>query len=238
MHLTNFNIFSSRFFHLKYFILYTMSFDLDLGLAFHDYEKRENKNKKMESKNYLYLSLGPSKDDDEEITITQNSLTSPSIDSSISNSMNTMKKETCEEFEVEIEKVPLTRIGNVDEYGNSRKKLRLTKQQSQVLEQNFRDHSTLNQNQKQALAERLKLQARQVEVWFQNRRARTKVKQTESDFEVLKKCCETLTEENKNLKKEVQELKSMQAPFYVQIPAATLTLCPLCGTNKNGSKAR
>lgn len=71
---------------------------------------------------------------------------------------------------------------------------------------------------------------------------RTKVKQTESDFEVLKKCCETLTEENKKLKKELQELKSMQTvvatPFYMQIPAATLTMCPLCGNNKNDSKAR
>ncbi|CAL5206142.1 unnamed protein product [Lathyrus oleraceus] len=228
-----------------------MDFDLDLGLALHDkysyenfddHKKRENK-KKMESKNYLSLSLGPSKDDDEENTITQNSLTSPSIESSFSNSMNMMKKEIGDEFEVEIEKVPITRIGNVDEDGNSRKKLRLTKEQSEVLEENFREHSTLNQKQKQALAERLKLQARQVEVWFQNRRARTKVKQTESDFEVLKKCCQTLTEENKKLKIELQELKSIQTvaatpTFYMQIPAVTVTICPLCGNNKNGSKAR
>jgi len=47
----------------------------------------------------------------------------------------------------------------------------------------------------------------------------------------LKKCCESLTEENKRLQKEVQELKSMQAmamPLYMQIPAATLSLCPSC----------
>lgn len=54
----------------------------------------------------------------------------------------------------------------------SRKKLRLTKEQSAVLEDCFRAHSTLNPHQKQALAAQLGLRPRQVEVWFQNRRAR------------------------------------------------------------------
>nr|pir homeotic protein HAT22 - Arabidopsis thaliana (fragments) [Arabidopsis thaliana] len=50
----------------------------------------------------------------------------------------------------------------------------------------------------------------QVEVWFQNRRARTKLKQTEVDCEFLKKCCETLTDENRRLQKELQDLKALK----------------------------
>jgi homeobox-leucine zipper protein len=59
---------------------------------------------------------------------------------------------------------------------------------------------------------------------------RTKLKQTEVDCELLKKCCKTLTEENKRLEKELQELKSLKlaAPFYMQLSAATLTMCPSC----------
>ncbi|KAF1888585.1 hypothetical protein Lal_00011359 [Lupinus albus] len=63
--------------------------------------------------------------------------------------------------------------GNGDADGeNSRKKLRLSKEQALVLEQTFNEHSTLNPKQKQALANQLNLRPRQVEVWFQNRRAR------------------------------------------------------------------
>jgi len=69
-------------------------------------------------------------------------------------------------------------------------------------------------------------------VWFQNRRARTKLKQTEVDCEFLKRCCESLTEENRRLQRELQELRALKfappAPFYMQLPAATLTLCPSC----------
>lgn len=118
-----------------------------------------------------------------------------------------------------------------DDGGNGRKKLRLTKAQSALLEESFKNHSTLNpQKQKQELARELKLRPRQVEVWFQNRRARTKLKQTEVDCEYLKKCCETLTDENRRLQKELQELKALKVaqPLYMQLPAATLTMCPSC----------
>ncbi|XP_031741103.1 homeobox-leucine zipper protein ATHB-17 isoform X7 [Cucumis sativus] len=61
---------------------------------------------------------------------------------------------------------------------NPRKKLRLTKEQSHLLEQSFRQNHTLNPKQKETLAEVLKLKPRQIEVWFQNRRARTKQETT------------------------------------------------------------
>ncbi|KAK9285046.1 hypothetical protein L1049_024230 [Liquidambar formosana] len=132
--------------------------------------------------------------------------------------------------EVDVERVSL-RVNDEDEdFSNTRKKLRLTKEQSALLEESFKQHSTLNPKQKQALARQLSLRPRQVEVWFQNRRARTKLKQTEVDCEFLKKCCETLTDENKRLQKELQELKALKLaqPFYMQLPAATLTMCPSC----------
>ncbi|XP_058113248.1 homeobox-leucine zipper protein HAT22-like [Magnolia sinica] len=116
----------------------------------------------------------------------------------------------------------------------ARKKLRLTKEQSSLLEETFKDHNTLTPMEKQELAEQLNLQPRQVEVWFQNRRARTKLKQTEVDCEFLKKCCESLSDENRRLKLELQEMKSMKLrspPFIVQLPktaAATMTMCPMC----------
>ncbi|KAF4364731.1 homeobox-leucine zipper protein HOX11 [Cannabis sativa] len=117
-----------------------------------------------------------------------------------------------------------------DVNGNNRKKLRLSKDQSAFLEESFKEHNTLNPKQKQALAKQLNLRPRQVEVWFQNRRARTKLKQTEVDCEYLKRCCETLTEENRRLHKELQELRALKTsnPFYMQLPATTLTMCPSC----------
>ncbi|KAL5224947.1 hypothetical protein ABZP36_011586 [Zizania latifolia] len=115
-----------------------------------------------------------------------------------------------------------------------RKKLRLSKDQAAVLEECFKTHSTLNPKQKVALANRLGLRPRQVEVWFQNRRARTKLKQTEVDCDYLKRWCERLAEENKRLEKEVAELRALKAApspassLQPSSAAATLTMCPSC----------
>ncbi|KAK6119297.1 hypothetical protein DH2020_046959 [Rehmannia glutinosa] len=113
----------------------------------------------------------------------------------------------------------------------ARKKLRLSKEQAAVLEETFKDHNTLNPKQKLALAKQLNLRPRQVEVWFQNRRARTKLKQTEVDCEYLRRCCENLTEENRRLQKEVSELRALKLSpqFYMNMsPPTTLTMCPQC----------
>lgn len=50
------------------------------------------------------------------------------------------------------------------------------------------------------------------------------------DCEFLKKCCDTLTDENRRLQKELQELKAVKVAqlFYMHMPAATLTMCPSC----------
>ncbi|GAB4835017.1 hypothetical protein Ancab_033284 [Ancistrocladus abbreviatus] len=131
----------------------------------------------------------------------------------------------------EIERASSRGISDEEDGDASRKKLRLSKDQSAILEESFKEHNTLNPKQKLALAKRLGLRPRQVEVWFQNRRARTKLKQTEVDCEFLKRCCEQLTEENRRLQKEVQELRALKLSpqFYMQMtPPTTLTMCPSC----------
>ncbi|KAA3460277.1 homeobox-leucine zipper protein HAT4-like [Gossypium australe] len=134
--------------------------------------------------------------------------------------------------ELEIEKSSSRGISDEEDGDTSRKKLRLSKDQSAILEENFKEHNTLNPKQKLALAKQLGLRPRQVEVWFQNRRARTKLKQTEVDCEFLKRCCENLTEENRRLQKEVQELRALKlssTQFYMQMtPPTTLTMCTSC----------
>ncbi|OAY25229.1 homeobox-leucine zipper protein HOX3 isoform X2 [Manihot esculenta] len=117
-----------------------------------------------------------------------------------------------------------------------RKKLRLSKEQSRLLEESFRHHHTLNPRQKEALAMQLKLKPRQVEVWFQNRRARSKLKQTEMECEYLKRWFGSLTEQNRRLQREVEELRAMKVgpPTVISphscepLPASTLTMCPSC----------
>nr|GEW10240.1 hypothetical protein [Tanacetum cinerariifolium] len=126
---------------------------------------------------------------------------------------------------IEKEKRGTKRIdsSNLDVYHNnsgaSRKKLKLTTEQITLLEDIFKIHSTLNT----------------IEVWFQNRRARTKLKKIEQECALFKKCCETLSEENRRLKKDLrearcsskldhhQQLKQLPPSFYIRYSSKTET---------------
>ncbi|XP_078166240.1 homeobox-leucine zipper protein HOX15-like [Carex rostrata] len=125
---------------------------------------------------------------------------------------------------------------NEDENSHARKKLRLSKEQAMLLEENFRKHATLDPKLKVTLAKELSLLPRQVEVWFQNRRARTKLKQTEIDCTYLKHRYQMLNQENYRLKREVAELRALSTayanathPFYKHLPVTgNMPFCPSC----------
>ncbi|GMI89668.1 ABA INSENSITIVE GROWTH 1 [Hibiscus trionum] len=207
-----------------------------------DHQQQNKKKLFLKHDHFLpsLLSLGPSDDTHQSAAKTdavdarhrqQQASSLSAVASSFSNSSVKKERDPGGDQEVGLERV-CSRVSDGDEDGSPRKKLRLTIQQSSILEDNFKQHITLNPKQKQALAEQLNLRPRQVEVWFQNRRARTKLKQTEVERELLKKCYEALTEENERLQKELQELKALKLtdPYYMKLPAtaATLTMCPCC----------
>ncbi|XP_037446931.1 putative homeobox-leucine zipper protein HOX26 [Triticum urartu] len=111
----------------------------------------------------------------------------------------------------------------------TRKKLRLTVEQAALLEESFRAHNVLSHGEKHDLARQLGLKPRQVEVWFQNRRARTKLKQTELDCELLRRWCERLSDDNARLRRELAETLSSSPAFLSRLTMANdKAVCSSC----------
>ncbi|KAF7845066.1 homeobox-leucine zipper protein HAT3 [Senna tora] len=130
----------------------------------------------------------------------------------------------------------------------SRKKLRLSKEQSLVLEETFKEHHTLSTVSSSSGISVNSWMPKATKAGIGNTaesegkaggsvvskpkgKVRTKLKKNEMDFEYLKRCCELLTIENRRLQKEVQELRALKLSpqMYMHMnPPTTLTMCPSC----------
>ncbi|KAG2320884.1 hypothetical protein Bca52824_014097 [Brassica carinata] len=88
------------------------------------------------------------------------------------------------------------------------KKRRLNMEQLKTLEKNFELGNKLESDRKLELARALGLQPRQIAIWFQNRRARSKTKQLERYYDELRRQVESLKHENDTLQTLNQKLEA------------------------------
>ncbi|GMH25720.1 hypothetical protein Nepgr_027563 [Nepenthes gracilis] len=89
------------------------------------------------------------------------------------------------------------------------KKKKLRRDQLDSLENGFQEEKKLDPERKMKLAGELGLQPRQVAIWFQNRRARWKVKQLERQYDALKLEFDVVSREKQKLQEEVMRLKAI-----------------------------
>ncbi|KAL9664878.1 hypothetical protein QQ045_020287 [Rhodiola kirilowii] len=93
-------------------------------------------------------------------------------------------------------------------YHGGEKKRRLNIEQVKMLEKTFEQGNKLDPERKSQLARALGLQPRQIAIWFQNRRARSKTKQLEKDYGILKRHFDAVKADNDSLISQNQKLHS------------------------------
>ncbi|XP_047342817.1 homeobox-leucine zipper protein ATHB-52-like [Impatiens glandulifera] len=86
-------------------------------------------------------------------------------------------------------------------------KKRLTLEQVSHLEKSFDSYKKLDPNHKLELALELGVPARQIAIWYQNRRARWRTQSLEIDYSSLQSRLETALAEKKKLEKETERLR-------------------------------
>ncbi|KFK33134.1 hypothetical protein AALP_AA6G335300 [Arabis alpina] len=101
------------------------------------------------------------------------------------------------------------------------KKRRLTIEQVNLLEKSFEEENKLEPERKIKLAKKLGLPQRQVAVWFQNRKARCKLKQIERDYDILKACYDSLLAKHELVISENEKLKSKVLTLTEMLPPRT-----------------
>ena len=77
-----------------------------------------------------------------------------------------------------------------------------------TLEKNFELGNKLEPERKMQLARALRLQPRQIAIWFQNRRARWKTKKLEKDYEALQRQFDAIKAENDALHEHNKKLQA------------------------------
>ena len=82
------------------------------------------------------------------------------------------------------------------------KKNRLCLEKVKALENHFEEDNKLSPESKMKIAEEVGLEPRQVAIWFQNRRARSKTKHLEKEYDLLKATYDALQLDYRSLEQE------------------------------------
>mmetsp|Transcript_42346 Transcript_42346/g.68674 ORF Transcript_42346/g.68674 Transcript_42346/m.68674 type:complete len:275 (-) Transcript_42346:973-1797(-) len=108
---------------------------------------------------------------------------------------------------------------------------RLTADQTASLEEEFAQDRTLNQSRRNSIAERLGLETRQVDVWFQNKRAKIRVRKARGEVDLLKRSADEqrdrlkrLSDLNKELEEQLHSFKRHRADLKAH--GASDVSCP------------
>lgn len=97
-------------------------------------------------------------------------------------------------------------MSNINKMSKNNRRQRFSDEQIKSLEIIFETESRPELRMKQHLANKLGLQPRQVAIWFQNKRARSKSKELERDYDMLKADYDKLASQFETLKEEHQAL--------------------------------
>ncbi|OMO74913.1 hypothetical protein CCACVL1_16395 [Corchorus capsularis] len=89
-------------------------------------------------------------------------------------------------------------------YASKHNKKRLNQEQVRLLEKSFDANKKLEPELKQYLANQLGVPARQVAIWYQNKRARWKTQSLELDYNTLQVKLENAVSEKRRLEKDVK----------------------------------
>lgn len=97
-------------------------------------------------------------------------------------------------------------MSNINKMSKNNCRQRFSDEQIKSLEITFETESRPELRMKQHLANKLGLQPRQIAIWFQNKRARSKSKELERKYDVLKADYDKLASQFESLKEENQAL--------------------------------
>ncbi|KAK9907855.1 hypothetical protein M0R45_014754 [Rubus argutus] len=86
-------------------------------------------------------------------------------------------------------------------------KKRLTQDQVKLLERSFSSNNKLEPDRKLLLSKQLGIPARQVAIWYQNKRARWKTQSLELGYNAIQVKLETALAEKRKLEKDVERLR-------------------------------
>ncbi|CAN6336728.1 unnamed protein product [Urochloa humidicola] len=103
---------------------------------------------------------------------------------------------------------------------------KLSQEQNKELEATFQQANFIDKRTKEALAERLKITLKQVDVWFMNRRSRLRKQQTEETHVQHKQQVEELTRKNGRLQLKIERLKKRKKELKRKLKEATPQAAP------------